>query len=379
MRSNRMSGLWLLVLMFLVSCQLKSEYMVSSSASVATSCPSRPESSRTHSDLLLSTPSTTTEAVAALAFASDGQTLWLAFSREPTGQGGELVHIRLADWQVLHAFELDALNERFTQFNGDATLLVTFRRDWWTPPPAYSRYPPIPIYDLKAWQTATGELIPGEKYTAAVEDFGLAKKGKWVIAVRQAAIDILDPTKPSSRRALGIGFDTVELLLTGATNDSGDLIAYGTDAQHVWIDTWDGKSLEDAYVLEFGPIRKELWLQVNLEHKPIKLAIAPNNKWLAVQSEEVLELRDMYSGFFPQQAQVTLPRTSNGILQFSPSAKFLAVGHSQGLRVYTVPDLKTVVDKPGSQTTAIAFSPDGCLLAWGDTDGTVHIVNAPKP
>ncbi|MBI5301518.1 MAG: hypothetical protein HY868_05225 [Chloroflexi bacterium] len=45
----------------------------------------------------------------------------------------------------------------------------------------------------------------------------------------------------------------------------------------------------------------------------------------------------------------------------------------------SVPNLNVVLDKPGSQTTAIAFSPDGCLLAWGDTEGVVHIINSPKP
>jgi WD40 repeat protein len=100
---------------------------------------------------------------------------------------------------------------------------------------------------------------------------------------------------------------------------------------------------------------------------------------LAVQSEVGLELRDMYSGFFPQKAKVALPQTDKGVLEFSPSGKYLAGGHSQGLKVFTVPDLKIALDKPGSQATAIAFSPDGCLLAWGDAEGTVHIVNSPKP
>ncbi|MGB8648997.1 MAG: hypothetical protein WCF84_27420 [Anaerolineae bacterium] len=42
-------------------------------------------------------------------------------------------------------------------------------------------------------------------------------------------------------------------------------------------------------------------------------------------------------------------------------------------------DLIRLRDKPGAEATAIAFSCDGCHLAWGDATGTLHLISAPKP
>ncbi len=379
MQPNRESILFLAVLVFLVGCQLKPQYLTVASATAAASCSSRPESSRSYADLLISPPSTPKEAVAALAFTSDGQTMWVAFSREPVGQGGQLVQIRHVDWRGLRMLELDSLNERFTRFNGDATLLVTFRQERSIQPPALSQYSPIFTYGLKVWNTTTGNLVPRQGYTeGSLVDIDFAKSGTWLLTVRYG-FTVLSVTKPGLERELSVGGEEPQPTVTAAFNNAGNLIAYGTDKKRVYISGWDGHSFDLTYIEGFGPIKHEVQIWGSLDHTPIKLAIAPNNKWLAVQFNEGLELRDMSSGFFPQQSQVTLPQTSNGVLEFSPSGTLLAVGHAQGMRVYSVPDLKLLLDKPGAQTTAIAFSPDGCLLAWGDKEGIVHTISSPQP
>jgi hypothetical protein len=173
-------------------------------------------------------------------------------------------------------------------------------------------------------------------------------------------LDISDPTDFSQGFGMSISGDYPQQIIAVAINDEGTLIAYGTQQRNIRVEGRDGKRLiPEVYVLNYGFGKSEGPGMVETEAVPIKLAISPSNKWLAVQSEVGLELRDMYSGFFPQKAKVALPQTDKGVLEFSPSGKYLAGGHSQGLKVFTVPDLKIALDKPGSQATAIAFSPDG--------------------
>lgn len=300
----------------------------------------------------------------------------MAYSREPAEKGGQVVQVRTTDWQVLRTLELDNLNERFTQFNGDATLLVTFHQEVCVPgPPLVPPFQRRICYELKVWKMTGEEVIPDRKYTS--EDFravSLAKSGKWLLILFGGGLDVLDPSKPSNLRMNAIGFDVVENLSQAALNESGNLIAYGTEEKHVRIIGWNGHSLTDVYSIGFGPIKSDLNQYMELEQVPIKVAIAPNNKWLAIQSAEGLESRDISSGFFPQQAKVSLPHTSTGVLEFNPSGSLLAIGYSQGMRVYSVPDLRLVLDKPGPQTTTVTFSSDGCALAWGDKEGTVHII-----
>ncbi len=381
METNRLVGLLVLVVVLLVGCQLKPEYAAAPPAISSRDCPSRPETSRTSSELLAGTPTAKGETIAALGFTGDGQTMFVAYSREPASRGGRLIQIRVSDWQVLRTIELDDLNERFTQFNGDATLLASFHQA-----PCRADRPNL-CYDLRVWRT-TGELMPQQKFTVTdMVAVNFAKQSTWLLAVAPGGFNIVDPISPSS----GVGSavptgEQFECLVTGALNNSANLVAYATQPLcsrpqgRIRVEGWDGHFLDmHNYTFGLGPFRSDVWPSEDLDHVPLGLAIAPNNKWLAIQSAEGLELRDISSGFFPQQAKVSLPRTSAGVLEFNPSGSLLAVGYSKGTRVYSVPDLRLVLDKPGPPTTTLTFSSDGCVLAWADEQGTVHIISTPQP
>jgi len=211
-----------------------------------------------------------------------------------------------------------------------------------------------------------------------VHDMALTKQGKWLVAVLGVGLSIIDPIE--STRGLGIvhAGEGKAKIVAGVVNESGNLVAYGTDRKYIEIGEWDGRLLKDIHPWSLGPFNFQ-GANAETDAIPTKLSISPDNHWLAVRTAEWLELRDVSVRFLPQRGRASLEQGSDGVMEFNPSTSLLATGSQRGLRVLSIPTLEKVLDRPTSRVTAIAFSPDGCLLAWGDVEGTVHIINAPKP
>ncbi len=145
------------------------------------------------------------------------------------------------------------------------------------------------------------------------------------------------------------------------------------------LEQWDGKTIKridwDGWRIRPRDLTAE---GLKVDGAPLRVAFDPLDHWLAAQTATSIYLFDVPS-LGAIQRSVNFAPTRLGVLRFNPSGSLLAAGHLQGLKVLSVPDLKTVLDKPGSEVTTIAFSKDGCMLAWGDAEGIVHIINARKP
>jgi len=175
---------------------------------------------------------------------------------------------------------------------------------------------------------------------------------------------------------------------TGALSKGSNLVALGIRTEKlsgqpfrgsVELEQWDSKALNPIIRSGLRLGSDDLTDPRGLEVKgmPLRLTFDSADRWLAAQTESAVYLFDVAS-FGAIRDQVDFLPTSLGVLRFNPFSSLLAGGHAEGLRVWSVPGLKTVLNQSSAQTTAIAFSPDGCLLAWGDVEGTVHIINAPK-
>ncbi len=374
MRSSSLTCiLGLFILSILMGCARNREDALNSPLTPTPSCKEWPETTHAYSALPGSIASSESQpGVAALAFSRDGQDVWIAYIHEEPAPG-QLVKMHLSDWKLMHTLELASLNTRFTRLNGDATLIASVSR---IPCPAH---PNSSCVEPRVWKTDSGQLIsaPQPMGFSDVHDMALTKEGDWLLAVIGHGLDIISPSEVTR----GIGKDFVggeEKIVVGTINDSGNLVANGTDRKNIEVEEWDGQYLHDIYPWSFGP-----WNftggEVRIDAIPIKLAISPDNKWLAVQHADGLELRDLSNRFIPQHGRVTLEHSSDAVLQFNPSDSVLAVRTATGLEVFSIPNLQLMLRKPTAQVTALAFSPDGCLLAWGDVEGTVHIINAPRP
>ncbi len=373
MRSSSLTCiLGLFILSILMGCAQDREDALNSTLTPPPSCEARPEMTHAYSVLpgsIISSPSR--PIVAALAFSPDAQDVWIAYIHEEPVPG-QLVKMHLSDWKVMHTLELASLNTRFTRFNGDATLIASVSR---IPCPAH---PNSSCVEPRVWKTDSGDLTSAlSPALTDIHDLAFTKEGDWLVAVLGPGLNIFSP--PEETRGIGKVFSGgEEKIVVGTINDSGNLVASGTDRKYIEVEEWDGQHLHDIYPWNFGPWNFKGG-EVKIDAIPIKLAISPDNKWLAVQHADGLELRDLSNRFIPQHGRVTLEHSSDAVMQFNPSNSVLAVRTATGLEVFSIPNLQLMLRKPTAQVTALAFSPDGCLLAWGDVEGTVHIINAPKP
>ena len=152
-----------------------------------------------------------------------------------------------------------------------------------------------------------------------------------------------------------------------STNQTSGAVAF-----RAWIE-----ETSELTFFQLGPMRIYRG-ETHLQNPPLQLSIAPNDRWVAVQTTAELKLLEIENPFF-QRNLVNLSQNGKGVLVFDPSSSRLAFGNLQGITVFSVPDAGIPFQNRDIGVSAIAYSPDGCLLAWGDVEGTVHIINAPKP
>jgi WD40 repeat protein len=307
--------------------------------------------------------------VAAVVFAPDGKNLLAAYAFASESQPGQLVFLRIPDTLPLRLLALGYLDLNRTRISGDAKFIVTEAGE----------------QRITLWATENGEFLakrPG--LPRGLSDVAISYDGKWVIDSRA----VLSPFTDS-----GAAWPFVEIeepftghiyhsdSTTATINPAGNLIAHdwvftevmtGDYYTRVAIATWDGSKLQEVDELDLG------------KDKPRRLAFDPQSKWLAVQTDRYIRLvparTNLLARFLSLDIrQVSLPQPSTSPPVFNPSSSLLAVGYQNGIRVLRVSDLKTLIDQPSAAVTGIAFSPEGCLLAWGDVEGRVHIINAPTP
>lgn len=357
----------LFLFLTLANCNTPSEHL--------TLCRESPEAQFTYSNLMAKNNLRLSQVTpVAIAFASDGQSIFVAYNLKSDKPIGELAQINLAEKQIVRSFRFDSFRTGLTEFSGDGEMLVSMIQ---VPCPQGD---PRRCVEPRVWKTDSGEMVSKIKPFLGneIRNLDVTQKGDWFISVQDGSVDMSNPTNLPPGMGILINDDPPEQAVSTAISRSANLIAYATDRKNLYLEQWDGQDLHDPYPWSFGP-----WSfnggEATLDAVPIKLAISPDDKWLAVRSSDALELRDLSARFIPSHGKVSLEHSSNVVMEFDPSSSLLAIGDTERIQVQSIPNLEILLDRPSSEVTAASFSPDGCLLAWGDVEGAVHIINAPKP
>lgn len=362
----------------LVGCStsLKEEYKTAALSVPA--CDQKPESVKRVSNMIgLKNVEPNFGQVLAMSFSEDSERLWIVYETNPPVETAYLLKVAIAEWRVERVFKLES-DFNFWSFSKSAKSLVATRPaqcpiDWGVTRNGCEQ--------LVHWSTEVGpassvqRILPGKTV-----DLSFASSGDW-IARADGFLSILDPLKyPSGTGTVPVNADDkTENVTTAIFNSSANLVAYATLENSILIEGWNGETLAPPYSLHIGPFQNEAFVQTKIENTPLKLAISPSTKWLAILSHQALELRNIEEKELALQSQTTLESGAKRAMEFDPTGSILAVGDTFGMKVYSVPDLKQIMDKSMVPVTAATFSPDGCLFAWGSGDGQIGITNSPRP
>ncbi len=351
----------------------------------ARQCPKYGESSFAYADLGLQRETEAHAPIAALSFNPNNMNLLIAYTFAQQNLLGELVEVRISDLQPVRSVRLARLTPGLTLFTQNADRILSAEPKTCED----KRFAEDGCWDVHAWSTVTGLFVdvPNGSNTG-LTNLAISGDGQWLLKTGTVLGSLHNLDDQTIGATISDGFEGVRRSdVTGALTKHANLVALGIRdetwsgkfvAGWVRLEVWDGKIIKMIFRNGgwFGGPKDLTILGREVDGVPLRLAFDPTDQWLAAQTESSIYLFDVPS-FGILRGRVETPYATLGVLRFNPLGTLLAVGHSQGMKVYTIPELRVASDKLGTQTTAIAFSPDGCLLAWGDTSGTVQIINSP--
>ena len=146
-------------------------------------------------------------------------------------------------------------------------------------------------------------------------------------------------------------------------------LAASYDGQWLAYGNTDGKG--QPTIVLWSTVTKEIATQLPASGKAMSLALDPSGRRLAVYGEEdrSVSLWDLESKTITKQFAATREDgLFKGVVRFSPSGDWLAIGGTDGrVRVLDTGtyEVKTSFKAAAEGLTALAFSPDGMLLASG--------------
>jgi WD40 repeat protein len=319
--------------------------------------------------------------VAAIAFSPNGGRLNVAYAPIPSGKTSEIVEISLPGMQDVSHLELGALTVGLTKFSKDTNHIVTVTR-------VNCEKKDVSCWQPQVWELSNGRLVSARREPLTdITDIEFSSDGSLLLSSGTIAA-ILDPRKDAGGSALILSDeDHSRDILTMAINMTGEIISYGVRDRSfttgktsgaIGFRKWNGQQMEPLPILRIGEFeiyRAEQFLQ----EVPLKTAISPNDRWVAFETENLIGVTGLTDLTFSKSASLESSARMTTGLDFSADSSLLAASHSKGISIYQVPELTLLMSKASPVPTSIAFSPDGCLFAWGDVEGTVHIINAPNP
>jgi len=336
--------------------------------------------------------------VTALAFTPDHAQLRAIHARTPV-----LRQWSLANRQLLNEFPLEAVGLGAAAFDGSARLGVlagvandlAFSDDYLIGSP--TKQVMGPLEGISLLDAASGQLLDHLPRAGSGPDnlFGVAlSRDARIVAARktqgldQARVSlgrksglIVYALPASSSAQLSVLFTTPlyqsDFVLDFALDSEGRLLAAYTD--NGLIQLWDLKSGQ-----EWGRLKLDAaGSGTKPEYALTQMAIAATRQWLVTFSTELTA---------PLSRQVTLWELAGQSIQwqtevdfrsvntfaFNPDGSLLAIGTSDGVHLWDTTSGAELKVLNGANALAIAFSPDGSQLVWGDWAGVIHLFELPE-
>lgn len=330
--------------------------------------------------------------VAALDFSEDRPQL-IAIYGSTKNSGGQIIRWNLASDEIGKTQEVSWLHPKLTRINAMGNAIATVDDRWESVGRVRRqfRFPERIFAVIEIRDEMTGQLtkIQPSYHTRLHElplhTLAISRDGQYVLTLTDdtASIDSTDP-------AIDHGLDAIHPVISedldyipdtyvaGAFDQRGQIlaVALGRGA----IEVYEFSESTDALLRGYGKLYPVL---ERGSAKPVAVAIDHEGKWLAVLRTNSIELRNLHSWFtyvwppfsFLSTVRIVydLPATESGLLAFRPQGDLLAIGTPHGWQLRRSTDLSLVMEQTESSVTALAFSDDGCYVAFGEESGLVQV------
>lgn len=296
-----------------------------------------------------------------------------------------IVQQRTIDWIDRQLTALSATNNMLVSVDGRPKIVDQHRNEFDSPNGLTKL--------IVIWDVSTGEqrkLFPLYYSGYSIRGITVAYSGHQILQVDTLEVS-LESTDPRIKQH-GESIPTIipsedateppDTFAVGAFDQNGRLFALGFDSGVVWLRNLTGELSSVA--------AGALWPHVAQgDPKVLALAFDAQGDRLAILRPNSIELRNLrswftflwppFEQFWPVQMATDVPPAKAGQVAFSPRGDLLAIGTSQGWQLRRTSDLTVLAQQTNVAITSVAFSVDGCTVAFGTQDGAIEVWSMPTP
>jgi WD40 repeat protein len=306
--------------------------------------------------------------VAALTFTPDGEHLLAVYGKE-----GMLRRWRVADGVLLAELDVGPVGVTAAAFDDEGRVLATGAGQ--TSLAVNAGYD-VDLRGARLWDTQSGQLLfefDALDIEPLLADVALSPDGHWLVGARRGGLTLWDATTGH-----GVWGDAGSIELADGRNvpvmpdvvifdPTGEWVVAAYEHGEIVGEIWDGEFLKRAFHWTYGPLGEIS------SAKPLALAFDPTRRWLATVIGDELRVWNSLRLVSRERLTVKVGEGPTAAVAFSPDGRLLAVGTGGGWQVWSVPGFKLLASGRDQAVFAVAFNPDGRLLAWGDAEGVVHL------
>ncbi len=218
---------------------------------------------------------------------------------------------------------------------------------------------------VSIWDSNTGQLERTLRSGLIVDHAAVSADGKWLVSTGQSfgfTVDPLTATAGGSAQG-GAEIDETGHVVSGtkiAVDAVGEVWAYAMANGEVRLES------------RWTPNSRQILMGWRGQDDVLDLQFDRSRQHLAILRERQLVLSNLSYPFHLREVSIPLPPARTGVLSFSPTGEWLAIGTELGWELRSTVDLRTAA-RGETATTALAFSPSGCLWAVGDVSGVVRV------
>jgi WD40 repeat protein len=304
---------------------------------------------------------------------------------------GQVVTWNIKTEEAIRQFDVEWVHPRLTSLSDSGHLLVTVEdreRIVDLDRPQFNFPQDINAF-LHIWNLDEGKrqkLLPyyglgSDEFT--IKEIAISPNGRQILTISTilARLASADPAIQHGGQSIArvISSEDPDFvpdpLVVGAFDKSGRSFALAFERGNVWLQ----KLTDELYSEYAGALAPDF---VRGERKPVALAFDFTGERLAILRTNSVELRNLHSWsalFWPNQIQYDLPTVEAGKIAFSPRGGLLAIATAHGWQLRHTSDLELVAEQIDLAISSLAFSEDGCTVAFGAPDGTILVWSLSEP